>query len=324
MSKQAHGKFQRPENAKQTMKRLLGYLTRKKLPLLFVALCLLLSVAANIGGSYMLRGIINRFLWSGCTDFKGLFAAICVLILVYLLGSLASYGQSAAMVRLAQRSVNRLRRELFDHLQTLPLSYFDQHSHGELMSRFTNDADNVQQALEQSVVSLCSSVLLFIGLVVMMLIINWQLFFASALVLALTFLFFKKLGGHSRTYYQKQQSALGQMNGEIQEVIEGLKVVKAFTHEEQVKEQFHTLNTNYRNAAQKANFYSTIIMPVAGNLTNLSYALTAVFGGILSILKGFDLGGLVVYLNFSKQVSQPASEPNFSADDGYPFRSGWC
>lgn len=308
MSRHVRGNSQKPENTKQTMKRLLGYLTCRKLPLLLVALCLLLSVATNIGGSYMLRGIINRFLWSGCSDFKGLFSAVCVLILVYLLGSLASYGQSAAMVRLAQKSVNRLRKELFDHLQALPLSYFDQHAHGELMSRFTNDADNVQQALEQSVVSLCSSVLMFVGLVVMMLIINWQLFFASALVLALTFLFFKKLGGHSRTYYQKQQFALGQMNGNIQEVIEGLKVIKAFTHEDQAKEQFRTLNANYRDAAQKANFYSTIIMPVAGNLTNLSYALTAVFGGILSIAKGFDLGGLVVYLNFSKQVSQPLNQ----------------
>lgn len=308
MAKHAHGKFQRPQNSRKTIKRLLGYLGQKKLPLVFVGVCLVLSVASNIGGSYMLRGIINRFLWSGCTDLKGLADAIGMLILVYVLGSLASYGQSAAMVRLAQRSVNRLRRELFEHLQSLPLSYFDKHPHGELMSRFTNDADNVQQALEQSVVSLCSSILMFVGLVVMMLVINWRLFFASALVLILTFLFFQKLGVRSRIYYQKQQEALGNVNSNIQEIIEGLKVVKAFTHEDQAKEQFRMLNNQYRDAAQKANFYSTIIMPVAGNLTNLSYALTAVFGGIMSVLQGFDLGGLVVYLNFAKQVSQPLNQ----------------
>ena len=308
MKKQTKNKYQKPKDARKTLKRLLGYLTRRKMLLVLVALCLVTAVAANIGSSYMMRGIINRFLWSGCTDVAGLLGSIGLLSLVYLLACAAAYGQSAVMVRLAQRSVNRLRKELFDHLQTLPLHYFDQHPHGELMSRFTNDADNVQAMLEQSVISLCSSVLTFVGLVIMMLVINWKLFFASVFTLVLTFLFFKKLGGRSRVYYAKQQAALGQVNGDIQEVIEGLKVVKAFTHEEQAKAQFRQLNTAYRDAAQKANFYSSIIMPVASNLTNLSYALTAVFGGVLSILSGFDLGGLVVYLNYSKQVSQPLNQ----------------
>lgn len=303
-----HGKFQKPKNTAKTARRLVGYLTRSKLPLLFVFVCLFLSVGSSIGGDYMLRGIINRFLWSGCTDFSGLIRSVLLLMLVYTAGALATYGQSAAMVRLAQKGVNRLRRDLFDKLQTMPLSYFDKHPHGELMSRFTNDADNVQAALEQSVVSMCSSVLMFVGLVVLMLFMNWQLFFASALVLALTFLFFKNLGSRSRTYYQKQQAALGAVNGEIQEDIEGLKVIKAFTHEEQAKERFQQLNETYRESAWKASFYSSIIMPVAANLNNASYALTAVFGGVLSIIQGFDLGGLVVYLNFAKKVSQPLNQ----------------
>ena len=119
---------------------------------------------------------------------------------------------------------------------------------------------------------------------------------------------FNKLGGRSRRYYQKQQAALGDVNGDIQEIIEGLKVVKAFTHEEQAKEQFRKLNETYRDAAQKANFYSGVIMPISGNLMNISYALTAAFGGLLSVLQGFDLGGLVVYLNYSKQVGQPLNQ----------------
>ena len=212
------------------------------------------------------------------------------------------------MVRLAQRGVNRLRSDLFDKLQNLPLSYFDKHPHGELMSRFTNDADNVQLALEQSVVSMCSSCLMFVGLVAMMLFINWKLFLVTALVLVVTMTVFNKLGGRSRRYYQKQQAALGDVNGDIQEIIEGLKVVKAFTHEEQAKEQFRKLNATYRDAAQKANFYSGVIMPISGNLMNISYALTAAFGGLLSVLQGFDLGGLVVYLNYSKQVGQPLNQ----------------
>ena len=302
------GGYQKPKNMGKTIRRLVGYLTRSKLPLFFVLLCLFISVCTNIGGSYMMRGIINNFIWSGCTDFAGLGLAILKLVGVYLIGCLATYGQSATMVRLAQRGVNRLRKDLFDKLQQLPLSYFDKHPHGELMSRFTNDADNVQTALEQSVVSLLSSCLMFVGLVVMMVTINWKLFLVTALVLALTMFLFKNLGGRSRKYYQAQQAALGKVNGEIQEMIEGLKVVKAFTHEEQAKAEFRQLNNAYRDAAQRANFYSTMIMPVAGNLMNVSYALTAAFGGLLAVLQGFDLGGLVVYLTYSKQVGQPLNQ----------------
>ena len=302
------GGYAKPKNMAKTARRLVGYLTKSKLPLLAVLLFLVLSVCSNLGGSYMMRGIINDFIWSGCTDFAGLALAILKLVGIYLVGCVATYCQSAVMVRLAQRGVNRLRKDLFDRLQSLPLSYFDKHPHGELMSRFTNDADNVQMALEQSVVSLCSSVLMFVGLVLLMLFINWKLFIVTALLLALTIFLFKRLGGRSRKFYQKQQAALGDVNGEIQEVIEGLKVVKAFTHEEQAKDQFRKLNETYRDAAQKANFYSTMIMPVSGNLMNISYALTAAFGGLLSVIQGFDLGGLVVYLNYSKQVGQPLNQ----------------
>ena len=302
------GGYQKPKNMGRTVGRLLGYLTRSKLPLLAVLGCLLVSVCSNLGGSYMMRGIINDFVWSGCTDFAGLARAVAMLVGIYLLGCLATYGQAAIMVRLAQRGVNRLRKDLFDRLQDLPLSYFDQHPHGELMSRFTNDADNVQLALEQSVVSLCSSCLMFVGLVGLMLFINWKLFIVTALLLALTMTLFKRLGGRSRRFYQKQQAALGDVNGNIQEIIEGLKVVKAFTHEEKAKEEFQKLNETYRDAAQKANYYSTMIMPMSGNLMNISYAATAAFGGLLSVLQGFDLGGLVVYLNYSKQVGQPLNQ----------------
>ena len=302
------GGFAKPKDLKKTALRLLGYLTQSSLPLLLVLLCLVTSVAANIGGTYMMRGIINDFIWSGCTDFAGLGLAILKLVAVYLVGCVAIYFQSAIMIRLAQRGTNRLRKELFEKLQQLPLSYFDRHPHGELMSRFTNDADNVQMALEQSLVSLFSSCLMFVGLVAVMLVTNWKLFLSSAVVLALTMWLFKTLGGRSRKYYQAQQSALGKVNGEIQEIVEGLKVVKAFTHEEQAKAEFRALNGAYRDAAQKANYYSIMIMPVSNNLMNISYALTAALGGVLSVLNGFDLGGLVIYLNYSKQIGQPLNQ----------------
>ena len=154
---------------------------------------------------------------------------ILKLVGIYLVGVVAVYAQSAIMVQLAQRGTNRLRKDLFDHLQTLPLSYFDKHTHGELMSRFTNDADYVQMALEQSLVSLVSSAIMFVGIVVVMLVVSPLLFLVSVLTLGSTFLVFKVFGGRSRRYYKKQQDALGDVNGNIQEMIEGLKVVKAFT-----------------------------------------------------------------------------------------------
>ena len=302
------GGYQKPKNAKKTISRLLGYLTKSKWPIVVVFLCLLLSVGCNLGGSYMLRPIINDFIYSGATDVKGLFFSLAKLLGIYLVGAAATYAQSATMVQLAQRGVNRLRKDLFDKLQDLPLSYFDKHPHGELMSRFTNDADNVQMALEQSVVSMVSSALMFVGVVALMLFTNALLFLVTLVVLAVTMLVFSKLGGKSRKYYQRQQATLGDLNGDIQEMIEGLKVVKAFTHEEQAKAQFRDLNGAYRDAASKASFYSTTIMPVAANLMNASFALTAAFGGLLSVLRGFDLGGLVIYLNYSKQVGQPLNQ----------------
>ena len=301
----------KPKNLKKTVIRLVGYLTRSKLPLLFVLLCLTVSVAANLGGSYMVRPIANLLIdpeRSLSEKLTGLAALIALLAVIYLLGCLASYIQSAVMVQLAERGINRLRKDLFESLQRLPLSYFDQHPHGELMSRFTNDADNVELALQQSVVSLLSSCLMFVGLVGLMLFINWKLFLVTAIILALTMTLFKTLGGRSRRFYQKQQKALGAVNGEIQEIIEGLKVVKAFTHEAEAKAKFQELNNAYRDSAQKANFYSTMIMPMAGNLMNISYALTAAFGGLLSVLQGFDLGGLATYLNYSRQVGQPLNQ----------------
>ncbi|MBE6973737.1 MAG: ABC transporter ATP-binding protein [Ruminococcaceae bacterium] len=302
------GGFQKPKNMGKTIARLAKYVARNKLALVFVLLCLTASVFTNLGGSYMQRDIINNFLYSGCTDFKGLILAIAKLVGVYLLGCVAAYAQSATMVRVAQKGVKQLRQDLFDKLQELPLSYFDKHPHGELMSRFTNDADNVQMALEQSLVSLFSSCLMFVGLVTLMLVINWKLFLVTGVLLIVMTQLFKILGGRSRKYYQDQQRTMGAMNGDIQEIIEGLKVVKAFTHEERAKTDFKKLNTDYRDAARKAHFYSIMIMPVSGNLMNVSYALTAAFGGLLSVLQGFDLGGLVVYLNYSKQVGQPLNQ----------------
>ena len=305
-----HGanKFAKPKNTKKTMLRLLGYLSRRKLPLVGIALLLLLSVVANLGGSYYMRPLINSLV-NG--DFQGpgdLLLALVPLGVIYMVGAAASYLQSITMARLAQKGSNRLRKDLFDKLQDLPISYYDGHTHGELMSRFTNDADTVETALRDSVVSLFSSAIMFVGLVAIMLYTNAFLFLITVVVLGLTFLVIQFMGRRARKCHRQQQAALGEVNGNIQEMIEGLKVVKAFTHEEAAKANFAALNETYRQAATDASFYSTAVMPIAGNLNHIGYALTAMVGGLLAIFGGFDIGGFTVYLNYTKQVSQPLNQ----------------
>ena len=305
----APGGFQKPKNLGKTIVRLMGYLARRKWPLLIVLVCLLGSVFTNIAGSSFINlVIINNIAGGVYTSPTGLAANVAKLLAIYAVGWVCTYGQSGIMVQLAQRGTNRMRKELFDHMQTLPLSYFDKHPHGELMSRFTNDADNVQLALEQSVVSLFSSILMFVGIVVVMLTVSPLLFLVSVFTLGATFVVFKVFGGRSRRFYQKQQADLGAVNGNIQETIEGLKVIKAFTHEEAAKELFADLNESYRSSATAANFYSTAIMPIAMNIMNIGYALTAAFGGVLSIVMGLPLGSFTLYLNYCRQVGQPMNQ----------------
>ena len=304
------GGFQKPKNARKTLSRLLGYITGKKWPLLIVAVCVIISAVATIASTYLIRPVLNELISSSSLDAKlaSLARTLLTMGVIFLLGAICSYVQSAIMVQLANRGTNRLRAQLFDALESLPLSYFDAHSHGELMSRFTNDADYVQQMLEQSIVSLFSSALTFIGVVAMMLYTCAPLFLITVALLIVLFLSFRVIGGRNRKLYQAQQKALGDMNGEIQETIEGLRVVKAFTHEEQTKARFAALNDAYYDVAKDANFYSTAIMPLAGNLMNIGYAVTAVIGGALAFGGGLDLGGLAIYLQYGRQVGQPMNQ----------------
>ena len=304
------GGFQKPKETKKTIKRLVSYIFKNKLAVFIVLLCLLVSTVSNIAGTYMLRPIINNLVSSGEASAKiaSLLSSLIVLLILFVLGCAASYCQSATMAVLAQKAANALRRDLFDALERQPLKYFDQHTHGELMSRFTNDADNVSLAMEQSLVSLLSSALTFVGLVAIMLYTCAPLFIVTALTLFASVMVFKVVGGKSRKYYRGQQAALGRVNGDIQEMIEGLKVVKAFTHEDIAKAEFDELNEEYRDSATKANFYSGAIMPLSVNIMNIGYALTSMIGGFLALVVGFDLGGFAAYLQYSRQVSQPLSQ----------------
>ena len=309
------GGYGKPKDLRGTALRTIKYIATRPVLLLLALVCVVASALLGVAATYMQKPIIDgieQALRQGVTELPALLTFCLELIGIYLLVAACSYLQANLMAQLAQKGCNRMRRELFDKLQELPLSYFDAHTHGELMSRFTNDADNVQMALEQSVVQLISSVVTFVGVVVMMITLSPLLFLFSVVMLAAVMAVFTVFGKRSRKYYARQQAALGAVNGNIQEMIEGMKVVKAFTHEERAKTVFRGLNEEYRAAASEAGFYSSAIMPVAANLTNVGFAITAVLGAMLALgaggAAGFTLGSLVTYLNYNRQVTQPVNQ----------------
>ena len=309
------GGYGKPKDLRRTLLRTVKYIANRPVLLIAALVSVVASALLGVAATYLQKPIIDGITsaWAaGQADWPGLAASCLRLMAAYLLASVCAYLQANLMAQLAQKGCNRLRKELFDKLQELPLSYFDAHTHGELMSRFTNDADNVQMALEQSVVQLISSVVTFVGVVVMMITLSPLLFLASVIMLGAVMAVFTVFGKRSRTYFSKQQAALGAVNGNIQEMIEGMKVVKAFNHEEQAKAQFQTLNEEYRSAASQAGFYSSAIMPIASNLTYIGYAVTAVLGAALAMSAGvnvgFTLGSLVTYLKYNQQVTQPINQ----------------
>ena len=300
-----HG-YQRPKDLKGTVKKLLRYIGRYKAALVLVFICLVVSSAGSVLSSYLLKPIINDYILPG--DFPGLLKMLALLLGMFLLSGLCSYAYSRIMVHISQRTVAQMRQDLFDKLQTLPLRYFDTHQSGDLMSRFTNDMDTVSEMINSSFASVVSCALTFIGIVAMMLYMNWLLTLITFAFLVLMLLVVKGVGGRSRVSFQAQQQALGAMNGYIEEMVEGQKVIKVFNHEGKAIEQFAGLNTAYQTAATAAQTYSGAMMPAMANLSRIDYAVTCCVGGLLAIGGMFDVGSLGAYLLYVKQVSQPISQ----------------
>lgn len=300
-----HG-YQRPKDMKGTFKKLMGYVGKYKGSLVLVAICLLISSAASVATSYLLKPLLNDYIIPG--DFPGLFRMLLLMGGMYLLSSLCSYAYARIMVHVAQHTVAALRQDLFNRLQQLPVSYYDRHQSGDLMSRFTNDIDTVSEMLNSSFASIISNVLTFVGTVVMMIVLNPWLTLITFLFLGLMGLVVKVIGGRSRANFQRQQAALGALNGYIEEMIEGQKVIKVFNHEGQAVERFTALNGDYRDAATAAQAYAGMMMPAMGNLSKINYAVTCCVGGLLAIGGVFDIGSLGVYLLYVKQVSQPVGQ----------------
>lgn len=298
--------FEKPKDAKGTLLRLMGYLQQKRLALGLVLLLMMINTGSALAGNYFLKPLINDYILPG--NFSGLARALVILGSIYLVGVIAAYFQNRTMVNIAQKTTNIMRRDLFAHMQKLPLRFFDSRTHGDLMSRFTNDIDNVQMALEQSLIQLLSSTLTFIGAVVLMVVLSPILFIVVLLMMILMFFLSRKIAGRSSKFFKAQQENLGNLNGYIEEMVEGLKVVKVFTHEEETIQEFKRRNEIYRQSATNANFFASVVMPIMGNLNNINYAITAMMGGILAVMTSFDIGSLAAFLQFSRQLGFPVQQ----------------
>ena len=298
--------FEKPKNTKKIIQRLLGYLSAKKFQLLLVIIMMVLATGARLLGNYLMKPLINDYILPG--DFNGLANMLALMAAIYVVGVLSTYGQSRLMLYIAQRMTNTMRRELFTKMQSLPLRYFDTHTHGELMSRYTNDIDNVQMAFEQSLVQLFSSALMFIGANVMMLVLSPVLYLISITIMALMFFFARFFTSRSGKYFKAQQSNLGRLNGYVEEMVDGLKVVKIFNYEKEANKEFKHRNADYREAASQANFFAGVIMPVVMNLNNISYAAVAMVGGLLTVANNFDVGSLASFLQYTRQMGMPITQ----------------
>ena len=234
---------------------------------------------------------------------------------IYLTGAVGTYVSSRVMVSVAQKTANKMRKELFEHLQDLPVSYFDKHPHGEIMSRFTNDMDNVSMALEQSLSQTVTSLISVVGTFVMMLVLSPFLTIFVVLMLFLMLFIVKKVGGKSARYFRGQQAALGDLDGYIEEMMQGQKVVKVFNHENAANEEFIKKNNSLKDAAVSAQTFANIIMPIMGNLSYLHYALTATIGAVMivnpmgwGIFAATTIGDVAAFLQYTRQFSQPITQ----------------
>ena len=296
----------RPENLKQTLADLWSYLWKSKWSLFAVLLLVVLGSAAGIVGTYFIRPLINDFI--ATKDVAGLAKMLGVIGLIYIIGAIANYFSGKIMITIGQQTIETMRKDLFDHIQTLPIRFFDTNKHGDLMSRFTNDFENIQQAFNNSMLMIVSSLLQLVLTFVMMIILSPILTVMLIIMVFIMFAIVRVVAGRSGKFFAEQQKVLGQVNGFVEEHIEGQKVVKVFNHENLVLKEFETLNAQLREAANQAQFNSNIMFPILGNISYINYALTASVGGYLVVFQGMDVGALASFLQYSRTFAQPLAQ----------------
>ncbi len=312
----------KPKETKQTIKRLLGYLGKDKKHVIIALVCVVISSLSTLAGSYMLSPIIN-----GITEtydkaskaagdagviinegLKTLGLGILLMLAIYGIGVISMYLQQRIMIGVSQRALKTLRKDLFDHIQTLPVRYFDTNATGDIMSRFTNDVDVVGEMLNNTVIQLIQGFISIVGTVSIMLYMNVWLALLTILLVPLMLKAGGSIAKRSSKYYRQQQSALGKLNGYIEETVTGQKVVKVFCHEEKAVEEFTDLNNDLRKKQVKAQFFGGIMGPVMGNIGQVSYGITACVGGLFCLAGRLSLGGLTVFVTSSRQFSRPINE----------------
>lgn len=326
-----HGKmkFEKPKNTGKTLARLFSYVSKSKGLLVLVFALVIISSAANVGGTALLTPIINEIgnlLNTNSNDFTVIINYLVLLGIIYVCGIASQYAYQRIMLTISQGTLNRLRADLFEHLQDLPIKYFDTHTHGELMSRFTNDVETIREAISQGLVQVISSLIMIIGIFSMMLYISPLLTCLIVVMLFVMLAIIKTIGGKSAGYFRNQQQQVGRINGYIEELIEGLKVVKVFCREDKSKANFAEINDDFRKAATKANTFASILMPIMGNISYFNFAATAAVGAFvilkhggssdsaaLSIFMGgfsgaLTIGSLASFLQYTRQFSNPISQ----------------
>ncbi|MGN1406172.1 MAG: ABC transporter ATP-binding protein, partial [Erysipelotrichaceae bacterium] len=313
-----HGKQkikQKPKNAKNTFFRLMSYIKKYYLvPFILVIVFILVAAYCSVRGTLFLKTFLDDyvvpFIGTGSFDEAGLFKAIAGVCIIYLLYAVFTYAWNRLMVTISNGILNKIRQEMFDHLQTLPLKYFDTNTHGELMSRFTNDTDTLRQLLSQTIPNFISSIVTIVSVALSMIMLSWQLFIITVVMLVITVNVSGRIATRSGKYFALQQKELGKANGYIEEMIDGQKVVKVFCREDKCNAEFKELNENLCDAATKAVGLSNIMGPVSNNLGHAVYAITAMLGCLFSIMGigSMTLGSIASYLQFTKQFNQPINQ----------------
>ena len=302
----------KPKNARATIRRILNYMKQYRILIAIVVVLVLVSSATSIAGTYFLKPLINNyivpFIGQKNPDLSGLIQGVTAMAVVYAIGALSAYTYSRIMISVSTGTLLNLRKDLFNHLQTLPIKYFDSHTHGELMSRFTNDIDAIREMLSNTLTHLISSGVTVIGVFGAMVILNPVLTIIVIVMLVIITQIIKVIGSKSGMFFRRQQKAVGRVNGYIEEMIEGQKVVKVFCHEDKAKAEFDQLNEELCNAAYGANAFANVLMPIMGNLSYVHYALTAIVGSVLTIYTGFDIGSLASFLQYTRSFSHPITQ----------------
>lgn len=300
---------------KGTFTRVVKYMFQDYMPqMILVVACIFISVFCTLQGTLFQKTLIDSYilpmLKSGSTDFTPLASAILKLIGILSVGILASFLYNRIMVTVSQGTMEKMREEIFSHMETLPIRYFDTHSHGDIMSVYTNDVDTMRQVISQTIPNVISSSITIISSFVSMILLSIPLTLVSLMMIGLMMIVVMKIGGKSSKYFMEQQKSLGQLNGYVEEMIQGVKVVKVFCHEKESVEGFEKNNEQLRVSANNANKFANIMMPIMGNLGNISYVLIAVVGAGLSLsgLTGLTLGTLVSFLTLNKNFTMPVTQ----------------